>query len=151
MTVTITVNPANDAPVAVADSATVERRRDGHGAVVGGVERAGQRHRRGERPAYGGAGDRAGATARLTLNADGTFSYTHDGSETTSDSFTYTGQRRHADGNTVTVSITVTPVNDAPVAVADSATVTEGGTVTELASCGGSVLANDTDATPSDR
>ena len=34
MTVAITVNPANDAPVAVADSATVARGRDGHGAVV---------------------------------------------------------------------------------------------------------------------
>src|SRR5438093_8270395 len=47
---------------------------------------------------------------------------------------------------TATVSITVTPVNDAPVANSDSATVAEGGTVTVLDSTAASVLANDTDA-----
>jgi len=65
----------------------------------------------------------------LSLDSDGTFSYTHDGSETTSDSFTYKANDGTADSNTATVSITVTPVNDnAPVAVNDSATVAEGGT-----------------------
>jgi hypothetical protein len=54
------------------------------------------------------------ANARsFTLNADGTFAYTHDGSETTSDSFTYVADNGER-SNTVTVSITVTPVNDAP-------------------------------------
>jgi VCBS repeat-containing protein len=48
----------------------------------------------------------------LTLNADGTFSYTHDGSETTSDSFTYKANDGTEDGNTVTVAITVTPGPD---------------------------------------
>src|SRR5206468_1017476 len=47
---------------------------------------------------------------------------------------------------TATVSITVTPVNDPPVANNDSATVAEGGTVTVLDSTAASVLANDTDA-----
>src|SRR2546426_659034 len=42
--------------------------------------------------------------------------------------------------------MTVTPVNDAPVSVGDSATVAEGGTVTVLDSTAASVLANDTDA-----
>ncbi|MHC5112357.1 MAG: beta strand repeat-containing protein, partial [Planctomycetota bacterium] len=52
------------------------------------------------------------------LNPDGTFSYTHDGSETPSDSFTY---RACDDGepslcsSTATVTITVDTVNDAPV------------------------------------
>src|SRR2546428_13966391 len=45
-----------------------------------------------------------------------------------------------------TVSITITPVNDAPVANDDSATVAEGGTVTLLDSTAASLLANDTDA-----
>ena len=41
--------------------------------------------------------------------------YTHDGSETTSDSFTYTiDDLSGATSNTATVDITVTPVNDAP-------------------------------------
>src|SRR2546425_1047626 len=79
-----------------------------------------------------------------------------DGSETASDSFTYktcdngtTGSPPVADpkcSGTATVSITVTPVNDAPVATGDSATVAEGGTVTVLDSTAASVLANDTDA-----
>ena len=86
------------------------------------------------------------ANGSLTLNGDGTFSYTHNGGETTSDSFSYRANDGTADGNIVTVSITVTPANDAPVAVADSATVAEGGTVTELSSAAFSVLANDTDA-----
>src|SRR2546427_1778580 len=47
---------------------------------------------------------------------------------------------------TATVSITVTPVNDAPVANNDSATVAEGGTTTDLHSTSTIVLPNDTDA-----
>jgi alkaline phosphatase len=83
----------------------------------------------------------------LVLNADGTFSYTHDGSENLSDSFTYEVSDGAGATDTATVSITVTPVNDnAPVAVADSATVTEGGTTTLLDSGAASVLANDSDA-----
>ncbi len=82
----------------------------------------------------------------LTLNSDGTFSYTHDGTETTTDSFTYKANDGTVDGNTVTVSITISPVNDAPVAVADAINVTEGGTATSLVSTDNSVLDNDTDA-----
>lgn len=82
----------------------------------------------------------------LVLNSNGTFSYTHDGSETTSDSFTYRPNDGTEDGNLVTVNIQVTPVNDAPVSVADSISVAEGGTATVLASGGTSLLANDTDA-----
>jgi VCBS repeat-containing protein len=55
------------------------------------------------------------AHGSLTLNADGTFSYTHDGTENFSDVFTYIVS--DADGgvsDTGTVSITVNPFNDAP-------------------------------------
>ncbi|MBI9087023.1 MAG: VCBS domain-containing protein, partial [Desulfobacterales bacterium] len=83
----------------------------------------------------------------LTLNADGTFSYTHDGSENLTDSFTYTVS--DADGGVTdsgTVSITITPVNDNnPVAVDENITVAEGGTMTTLVGGASSVLTNDTD------
>lgn len=50
----------------------------------------------------------------FTLNPDGSFNYTHDGSETTTDSFQY----QVSDGSTisgpVTVSLAVTPQNDPP-------------------------------------
>jgi hypothetical protein len=55
------------------------------------------------------------ANGTLTLNnANGTFSYTHNGSETTSDSFTYKASDGGLDSNVATVNITVTLVNDAP-------------------------------------
>src|SRR5207245_3791503 len=90
----------------------------------------------------------------VTLNAHFTFSYSHHGSATP---FPYTTLFRSDNGmtngspdakcsGTATVSITVTPVNDAPVANSDSATVAQGSTVTGLDSTAASVLANDTDA-----
>ncbi len=51
----------------------------------------------------------------LTLGPGGAVTYTHDGSETTSDSFTY--RARDSAGNVsnlATVSITINPVNEAP-------------------------------------
>jgi hypothetical protein len=50
----------------------------------------------------------------FALNGDGTFVYTHNGGETTSDSFTYQANNGQL-SNTATVSITINAVNDAPV------------------------------------
>ena len=85
----------------------------------------------------------------LTLNSDGTFSYTHDGTENFSDSFTY--ELLDADGgvtDTGTVTITITPLNDNdPVADDESFTVVEGGTATEAdLDAGTTLLDGDTDA-----
>ncbi|MBI84778.1 MAG: hypothetical protein CMJ81_16420 [Planctomycetaceae bacterium] len=49
------------------------------------------------------------ANGALTLNSDGTFSYTHDDSKTTSDSFTYKANDGALDSNTVMVTVTVNP------------------------------------------
>jgi CSLREA domain-containing protein len=78
----------------------------------------------------------------LNLGADGSFTYTHDGSETTSDSFTYRANDGVGPGNLATVTITVTPVNDAPVTAPDAYTVDEGG-VLDVPAPG--VRANDSD------
>jgi len=74
------------------------------------------------------------------------FSYTHDGGETTSDSFTYRAYDGIVYSNVATVYITITPVNDPPVALDDYILVAEGGTVTLLSNSDDSVLDNDTDA-----
>lgn len=79
----------------------------------------------------------------LVLNSNGSFTYTHDGSETISDSFTYKANDGVNDGNIATVTITVTPVNDPPVAQTDTYTVNEGGTLTVSSLLG--VLKNDSD------
>src|SRR5437667_15959 len=91
--------------------------------------------------------------ATASNNTDATFSYSYDVTLTSTipfpprtTLFPYTTLFRSADPKcsaTATVSITVTPVNDAPVANNDSATVAEGGTVTVLDSTAASVLAND--------
>ncbi|MFC0781276.1 Ig-like domain-containing protein, partial [Flavobacterium sp. HJSW_4] len=76
----------------------------------------------------------------LTLNLDGSFTYIHDGSETTKDSFTYKANDGNLDSNIATVTITINPVNDLPVANDDPYTVAEDNSVTLTP------LSNDTDA-----
>ncbi|MGV6852109.1 MAG: tandem-95 repeat protein, partial [bacterium] len=83
----------------------------------------------------------APSNGSVTLNSNGTFSYTHNGSETTTDSFDYEvcddGSPSLCD--TATVSISINPVNDAPVAVNDSLQVDEEGTVTQTTSASSSL------------
>jgi len=85
------------------------------------------------------------ANGSLTLSTDGTVSYTHDGSETTSDSFFY--EARDAQGTTAIgqVEITIAPLNDPPSGLPDGITLAEGGTATTLNGGNSSVLDNDSD------
>ncbi|HTO82192.1 MAG TPA: tandem-95 repeat protein, partial [Methylomirabilota bacterium] len=75
----------------------------------------------------------------LVFNADGTFTYTPALNFNGADKFTYVANDGTANGNVATVNITVTPVNDPPVAKNDSVTTAEDTAVK------GAVLANDTD------
>jgi VCBS repeat-containing protein len=78
-------------------------------------------------------------------NGDGTFSYSHDGSETTSDSFTYTITDNHGAKSTATVHVTVNPVNDAPVIVSPN-----GGAPATIAVAESTTAVTDVDATDVD-
>lgn len=80
----------------------------------------------------------------LTLNSNGTFSYTHDGSATSTDTFYYRATDGFIAGNTVSVTIYI---NNPPVAVTETIAVLEAGTATALNDgVTTSLLANDTDA-----
>ncbi|MDN3524185.1 Ig-like domain-containing protein, partial [Halomonas sabkhae] len=81
------------------------------------------------------------ANGTVSMNPDGTFTYTPDADYNGSDSFTYDVEDVNGDTETVTVGLTVTPEADI---VDDSATTDEDTTVTT------DVLANDTfEGTPS--
>ncbi len=81
----------------------------------------------------------------VELLANGEFTYTHDGSETTSDFFVYS-VTDGTDVRAATVTIAIVKNNDAPVAKPDAAVVDEGGTTSILIGGASSVLDNDTDA-----
>ena len=80
---------------------------------------------------------------QLILNANGSFVYVHDGSETTSDQFEYEVVDQNGVPSLATVSIEVTPTNDAPV-TADDLFLAREDTVLNVDSAS-SVLANDSD------
>jgi len=75
----------------------------------------------------------------LSLQSDGSFVYEHDGSETTSDEFTYVANDSNNDSNVATVSIVIAPTNDEPSAADDDASTDEDNSVRI------DVLKNDTD------
>ncbi len=104
-TFVVTVQPVNDRPVAVDDGPyTVE---EGGTLTVNGVLDN-------DSDIDGGTLSAREATApvngTLTLAADGSFTYVHDHSDTTSDSFTYWANDGGADSELATVTIDVTPV-----------------------------------------
>ncbi len=80
------------------------------------------------------------ANGSASVQTDGRIIYIHNGSETTSDTLTYLVQDTEGNlSNTATISLTITPANDAPIAVNDVFTVTQG-TTTNI-----NLATNDTD------
>src|SRR5881394_3672870 len=117
-TVSITITGANDAPVALNDSYTTPE--DTQLTVVAAGILANDSDADGDtlsailvsQPTHG----------VLTLSTNGGFSYVPATNYNGSDSFTYRANDGQADSGIATVSITITGVNDAPVAVDDSYT-----------------------------
>src|SRR5207247_1261830 len=82
------------------------------------------------------------ANGTLTLNSDGSFTYTPAANFNGSDTFTYKVNDGSLDSNIATVVLTINAVNDAPVATTDTYGTNEDGA---LAIAAPGVLANDTD------
>jgi VCBS repeat-containing protein len=83
------------------------------------------------------------AHGTLSLNLNGSFTYTPAASYSGPDSFTYRAYDGTAYSNTAAVSIAVTAVNHVPVAVDDAAAVAEGGVLSVPVP---GVVSNDSDA-----
>jgi VCBS repeat-containing protein len=140
-TVTITVNGANDAPVANDDTASTSE-----DASVSGNVLANDTDVDVEPLTVANPGSYVGAFGTLTLAADGSYSYAPnaaaqglDDGETGQDVFSYTASDGTA-SDTATLTVTVNGANDAPVANDDTASTNE-----NSAGVSGNVLANDTD------
>src|SRR5207244_59786 len=120
-TVTITVRPVNDPPVAVNDSYIVAEDTalviSAPGVLVNDTDVDGDRLTAilVSGPAHG----------LLNLNADGSFRYIAANNYNGPDSFTYRASDGQAQSGLATVTIAVQPVNDAPVANDDAYTVNE--------------------------
>jgi hypothetical protein len=133
-TADLTIRPVNDAPVAVGDSATTAEDTARVIPVLANdtdidTPPAALKAVIVSQPAHG----------RAVVNADQTITYTPAANYYGPDSFTYKASDGSLTSAAATVTLTVTPVNDAPVARNDAASVVRGGSVTIA------VLANDTD------
>ena len=146
-TVTITVNPVNDIPVANPDNYPVDEDTTLNvGNVLIGL--------------LGNDTDLDGDTLQvvnpssvegqvpvnqgtLALNANGTFQFVPAAAFNGDVTFTYEATDSTATSNTVTVTITVQEINDPPVALADSYSVDEDGSLSINSASG--VLSNDSD------
>ncbi len=71
-----------------------------------------------------------GSSGLVTVNAGGTVTYTPEANFHGADSFTYTVADGRGGTDAATVTVTVTPVNNAPIAADDSATTDQGQSVT---------------------
>ena len=139
-TVTINVAPVNDAPVANDDAFTVNE-----GSTTN-LNLASNDTDTDDGLDLTSITIVSGPTnGSIVVNADGTVDYTHDGSETLADSFIYTiDDLSGTTSNTSIVSLTITPVNDAPIPGNDNLTTNQGTplTITPITD----LLVNDTDA-----
>ena len=134
-TVTITVDPVNDAPDAGNDAVTG----DEDTAITTGNVLNNDSDVDDSLNAGSITGFSQGSNGSVSNNGNGTFTYTPDANFNGSDSFTYTVEDGNGGSDTATINVTVTAVNDAPVAADDSDTTAEDAAVSI------DVLDNDSD------
>jgi VCBS repeat-containing protein len=130
--VTIEVACVNDAPVAFDDANATNEDTPVNGSVA-----TNDTDPEDNALTFGNASDPAHGS--VTLNLDGSYTYTPDANYCGTDSFTYQANDGGADSNVATVTIEVACVNDAPVAADDANATSEDTPVT------GSVAGNDSD------
>ena len=141
-TVTVTVLPTNDAPIATPDNGyAVDEDEVLTIDVAAGVLANDDDIDQNETLTAHLITDAANGT--VSLNDDGSFSYTPDENFNGVDTFEYVANDGELDSNPVLVTLTVNPVNDKPTGVADSYNVLEDGILSVDVSSG--VLANDID------
>ena len=131
-TVQVTITGVNDAPVANPDSFATDEDVALSGNVLGNDTDV-------DSPTLSATLVSGPAHGALVFNTDGSFTYTSNANYFGPDGFTYKASDGSLDSNVSTVSLTVNPVNDAPVANADSFATDE-----DIA-LSGNVLGNDTD------
>ena len=131
-TVAITVTSVNDVPVAVNDTLTVV---EDSGTTNGNLALN-------DTPSGDGGNvwtlTTAATSGVAVVNPAGTYTYTPNANFNGSDFFTYTITDANGDTSSAAVSITVTAVNDVPVALADTLIVAEDSGLTT-----GNLAAND--------
>ena len=110
-TVTITINPVNDAPVAEDDAYTTDE------DVMLNVPAPGvlENDTDPDSPVLTAVLVDTVSHGELVLNADGSFVYTPDQDYNGTDTFTYKASDGDLESEVATVTITINPVNDAPV------------------------------------
>ena len=131
----ITVNPVNDAPVAVDDDYDTDEDTPLTIHIPGVLVNDSDV----DDDSLTAVVDGGSIHGNLIFNDNGSFTYTPDANFNGEDSFTYLANDGLADSNIATVTVTINPVNDAPAANDDVATTDEDTAVTI------DVLTNDSD------
>lgn len=120
VTVQVAIEGVNDAPVAISDEYTIAEE-----STLNAVTSILINDTDVENDALTSTLVSSPTHGSLSLNADGTFIYTPDANFAGQDVFTYKSNDGKADSTAETVTINVTPVNDAPIATAGTLNVTE--------------------------
>jgi len=141
-TVTVTVTAVNDPPVSVDDAYTMEGN-----TVLNQTTTVLVNDSDPEGDSLTARLVTSPSTGDVVFQNDGTFTYTPPNGFSGDVTFTYRANDGTADGNIATVTITVTPANDPPVAVNDSYTTDRNEPLTISAP---GILANDSDPNDGD-